>query len=974
MSPSQLLVWALTLVNYHHALPSTQAGKVDLSYANPRKAYQKNHWNSLRQSSFRIRGKQTDRKSIVNFIIRIPQQSLQSIVAKYILLRGSVRARAAQSSAQNDTMKLDDHFSEAELVFLFKRGYSPVDVRQWARALLARSVYSSAKHLGLGKDRHACYGSREVPLFLVLFLLRRRLIMARTLKLILLHLWRRHDDFAQHFYKGREDEETISPMLVGSVTSGEKVYKNSILERGPTNFILVVRLIRQALAVWPAATVNIAALAIELLEGKPPGGLAGPGVTLSNEQIARLSDWYNRILLLLSHPAAIDRYKSTVFLQRAQFDLLRHMAEHRPPLIVTQEGYRSIVRVQLARPKTSKEQDWANLKAKTWPPWKADKTGLDAEKGLEYSLTRAAMAIRRMQEAGYGATTWEDIAKVYTGWNTDGTPTIQRRFLLRPPPEPPKRSDPSEGKRLQGELWAARIRATRTVREAWACFLSSKDQKVPGRSAIYTSMLEKLVYEERRLAVDNKLHPITTELSGAEEVRKQCSFDGLPLPGDGNEVHAPPTSPLESMYLPSEPPSVATLLDEMMKCKIKVSEACLRFMIDNAGSLRQVLSYLQKAAQGRKYRHLTEPQKRYWLHHKSSMTTLTSLVRAYCRFSVEDPFDTIPRRYAQFYSIDGWVLYKQKSFFHAIRLLEELRPHHRPVWNSALGSLRTEMEFVDTEAYGPSADAINRIMSFVIARRLVSTMRGIGLDPDTYTFMPICSVVERAVIASYKFKAQAENAGLNMQSDRWVLPAKAFQVADEVIAKGSSYLMDTFVFLAHGTENVGRSPDGLLNHKRPSDGFSDELNCDSHTLLDFEESTDPQDPSMPRLLHTPSPVALHAFVRALGLAKDFTALLNLTRWMVHHKSELDIQLDETRNGRKQMRLTIVALAVFMERSSFRVDPDSAVSDPLQDLVSECRLLIDNAGGDWARWPADQEIEAYLAPRGKLEADEWLQYL
>ncbi|KAL9096403.1 MAG: hypothetical protein Q9165_001400 [Trypethelium subeluteriae] len=893
------------------------------------------------------------------------QTSLHLIVAKYIHSLGQAGSSILEvydRSARDGRISV---LSEPDLALLQKRGYSVSDVKAWSSILLSRSDLYASRRLSLLQGTARKIKAPEPPIFLVLFLLRRQYISAKALKYLLLHVWKRHDMFARYHLKHREDEETSEPTLASNISAARR-YRNAMLEQRSSNFLIITRLVRHALRVWPAAVVNVASLATKLLEGDTSGDLDEAGTKLSDEQIAHLSNLYNRLLWLLSHPSSISKYSSTTFQQRAQFDLVRHMAEHRPPLTITQEGYRGIVRVQLAQAKTHQEQDWANLKSKTWPPWKEDKTGLDAEKGVEYSMTRALMAIRRMQEAGYNTTAWEDLVTIFAGWDTDGTPTIQYRFLVRPPPEVVKQSAQSEDDRLQVQIWAARIRATRTVREAWACFLSWREQNSSRRAAIHAAMLEKLVYEEKRRRLDAGAAVSSTGASQANGTQKRTS-EKLPLPGDGREVHPPPVSPLETIYLASEPPSAEKFFNAMIKNNVLVPDASLALVMDSASSLQQALSYLQKTWQGSTFRDLLTPSKGRSMNSKWSKTIFTSLIRAYCRFSHECPYTLPSSAGTHLDSIDGWTLERQQSFLHAVQLLEELKLQYRPAWNVALDCLRVEKKFTAPEAYGTQTSAVNRVISFSVARRLFDSMRRIGLDADSTAFLSLCVITEHAIIASFKIMTKEGELSSSARVNEKALPGRALDVTDEIISEGSYYLQNIFVSLVGGTSGSDRS-NGSAETEREGQGASGDHQEALQIVTNYQISVNSLSPSIPRLLNTPSPATLHAFVRALGLAKDFDTLRNLTRWMVDHKPELDNQVRGARNGRRQLRNTIIALAIFLEKSSFRVK-----AEELQQAAIQCKTLIEGVGDEWDGWPSEQEIEAYLVPRGKPGADEWLQF-
>lgn len=153
--------------------------------------------------------------------------------------------------------------------------------------------------------------------------------------------------------------------------------------------------------------------------------------------------------------------------------------------------------------------------------------------------------------------------------------------------------------------------------------------------------------------------------------------------------------------------------------------------------------------------------------------------------------------------------------------------------------------------------------------------------------------------------------------------------------------------------------------------------------------------ALPRLLATPGPALLHAYIRALGWLGDHDGLVILVEWMVEHRAELAAKRAQDRNGEVMMRRAVVALRVFLERSWLpqfaqpqephtdnedgTLDAD-AVDDtrpqPKQsphdlrlrnlrrlesgastDMIEKVEHLV-NSVEDWSGWPSDEEVERY----------------
>src|SRR5947207_8058093 len=314
--------------------------------------------------------------------------------------------------------------------------------------------------------------------------------------------------------------------------------------------------------------------------------LIGPNgrdtLPMQPERAQRLCHIYNRILTLLSLPASANPFRAVAIQQQAQFRLLRKMNEFHPKLLVTREGFRALAKVQVAHKKTNAERRWARFKALSWPPWKENKSGVDAESSSAGSLSRAIEVLSRMVESGYNTLTWEKQAQVLAGWDTDRSPTIQRRKLLDRPPLIRSIASLDDGLLVDPdrdhEIWAARISATRTVKEAWACFCSFEkncptdglhfSRPTPERLAPWHAMFERLFYSGKEIPGDH--------------------ID----PGDGKETYPEPISPHDFLYVPTEPPSVSDLFNRMVAKGLNPAGRLLADLVDHAPTVAEAFKYI----------------------------------------------------------------------------------------------------------------------------------------------------------------------------------------------------------------------------------------------------------------------------------------------------------------------------------------------------------------------------------------------
>ncbi|KAF4635135.1 hypothetical protein G7Y89_g2968 [Cudoniella acicularis] len=99
---------------------------------------------------------------------------------------------------------------------------------------------------------------------------------------------------------------------------------------------------------------------------------------------------------------------------------------------------------------------------------------------------------------------------------------------------------------------------------------------------------------------------------------------------------------------------------------------------------------------------------------------------------------------------------------------------------------------------------------------------------------------------------------------------------------------------------------------------------------------------IPKILHSISGPHLHAYVRALGVAKDFPGILSVLQWMVSNSEELNQIAIQARNGPKLIRRVFVAMKLILANS---------------DHATEAQRLVESVE-NWDGWPQDFEVDLY----------------
>ncbi|EXJ88927.1 hypothetical protein A1O3_01991 [Capronia epimyces CBS 606.96] len=437
-------------------------------------------------------------------------------------------------------------FDGASLQVLAENGFDVTDVVSWSWILSSDSVdLAVQRYTVLAADlRKTRKGI--IPKFVLLQLLRASYVGHFALK------------------------EVIKSVLADLQISQEK--KQYSGWGWVTRVCLVIRLLRHARRVAPDCLDDIA-----LIIGHLFSDYYKAGRTLERPELQRLTHIFNRFLTLIAFTPAKSPFNAYRQQQNAQLALVRLMVTFQPQLPITREGYRALISVQLLHRKTKHERTWAEAKSPSWPPWRQIRSGI--EQDLEYpgKESRVMKLLRRMNEAGYAHGEWEKSAAVLAGWDTDKSPTIQTRAILTRPTRPwttsPRRARSSDGP----ALWAARIRATRSRREAWASFCAYEKSTDPTDASKmefqpYFAMLEKLL---------------------VHAVEKDCHTASAYTPGDVKEVFQDSSNPRDLIYIEKDVPSVEEFYQQMLRMGVKPGGNLLSGLLKSAPNISAGFSYIQ---------------------------------------------------------------------------------------------------------------------------------------------------------------------------------------------------------------------------------------------------------------------------------------------------------------------------------------------------------------------------------------------
>jgi hypothetical protein len=911
---------------------------------------------------------------------RLEKLSLQVVLSRYITTLDAHLSRKydLRYHGSNHISGIDEAlgwvFDNKTLLFLSTKGYSVQDLMAWTWILKAHKPYLAALRLLSLENHYAAERNdrpRRVPFFIVKILLHRENLDLNAFRVLLAYC-------LAHI-----NQQPI-PAIASAVKQGLEAMEcdtGSISERSGKGLdasiamSLVTLLLDHARRLWPVVQFNIArsfALFLTCATDHPSAGFR------KKERLNRLrTRYFNTCLSMLSIPSKHSPFLSTSTQQRAQFELLKAMAAHDPVLPVSRAGYQAVVAVQLAHKKTEAERRYADYKAPSWPPWKSDRLGIDSKRGSDGMKSRAMQVMSQMKDAGYSFTLWEDVASILAGWDVDGSPTIQTRRLASPTKF---LQGPSKSSIDDPAIWAARIRATRTLREAWACFLSHQDQNLLPSEIVYHAIAEKLAF--RRIAMERDFDRNNTS-----------------LPGDGLEVFAEPASQRDVIYVRTEPPSLEDFIKQMVSQGIRPGPRFLAFLLGSSKTFHSGLNYLACSTLS------TRQLKALCLvwpgtYDSAAMYTLKRLrkmeprlfhafIKFLCKFSNFDSIrfagitvgraDTFPILMGK--SLSGSTrgtlfsyghghgevvkTHHPRTLHHAVHLLRNLKPRQASVWLMLLQALAApRMSSKDRM----TRRDLQKFLTWHEVLEVVRWMARIDVEPGMQGLLILCKSYTNFVSAGIRDPTAAEE-GLSlineMKRQNEIELSSTPRTFEESVYEG------LHVLKSHFDRLVLPQPEMVFDQDRAGEESDDD---------DAKVSDLP----IPFMLQVPTPVVLHAFVRALGAAEDYDGVINLLQWMSRCAPALKECADELSNGERMMRRTLAAVRVFLEGtwdvealrrahhdseadtrliertdgSSLPSDQDSVPPEFSDPYVEEAYKIIERTEV-WGPWPTDAEVRQYL---------------
>ena len=922
-TPSSTLISALRETGHVRATPGVSRSSkkyVDHSYI-----------TALKLERRKYRGDRRRHFSYYEEAHDVPSEiTLQSILSNYIRLCHPTSAQDQLTGSGNEADEsILQVFNEESLRLLSKRGYDIEDIVSWAWIITAPNSGLAASRLLVASNQPHSLSRATVPTFVFLLMLRRPRASHWAVKLLVIHAWDRLENrfnpdwqsIAVALNNQSSIVPTRDPTASPSATHQEARFPVMSLQ---TIVIMVIRLLRLANRYWPPAIPSI----VEMLTSHVTGN---SGIryqnsdNLSVDLISRLTFLFNRLLKLLARPTSAYPFMSIAHQERAQFNIIRKMTEFQPALTVNQEGYRAIISVQLAHRKTLSERNWAFLKSKAWPPWREDKLGISIRKSDGLKISRANQALRNMGEAGYSSGPWENAAGILSGWDTDQSPTIQKRTILSPGVGIRLQAGREiQSPPLQSFIWEARIKATRTIEEAWACFLSYQEEAdiYPN---VYGAMLEKIAFEEKRKK--------DLECAVTSHGRLQDQ-DSSPASGDMLELESSSMNPREMTYTRTPPPSFSTFAWSMIDKGIEPNGRILGVMLDNAINIDEGFRFV--SASSLQHNHVKQLQGLEEIDPKN-LIIARPVFTAFIGLLIKCRHASIPRNIG--HNATPELLRKQQpALSHAVQLVLMVKPPYTAPWNMLLSAVAEKSLRLGQTRHSSNLDQDLECWASLFS--IVVEMEEAEVAIDFSTFHILCA----------KFEKMCRHHKLRIGTGRQVYDGNADR---DLVEDAWS------VFTKQGLSKLKRLFKNLvsLDLKHTASHENTEITLSSRSTLSAKAGQS-SSALLPLLLHLPSPANTHVFMRVLGSARDDDGIIDFLRWMAFASSELEAITRELRNGPRLFRFALIAARVYLERSWTEFVDHGPVEDKASDsAILEASSII-NSVESWGGWATEDEVHEY----------------
>jgi hypothetical protein len=378
------------------------------------------------------------------------------------------------------------------------------------------------------------------------------------------------------------------------------------------------------------------------------------------------------------------------------------------------------------------------------------------------------------------------------------------------------------------------------------------------------------------------------------------------LPGDMKEVLPDPLSTLHYVYLSEPVPGYRELFRRMQTLHIKLSNRLLAFLLETCPDFDMGLDLLDMARTkfGGRIGQILDGI------HDQDVTTqpipdylLKAIINFLCRYG---HFNHSPPQNIDFLPVEQHVLQfrsnRQYLVEYAYMLLKHYRPRYRPAWAIMIEKLTRQRGLT----------RIGSVARYRLICHLLEHMEQVDLDVDDEIFRLACTATLYAAQTMDRRFASTEDK-------RHILPTASPRLRTLFNSLVGAHV-DTQSPTSHQAGNV-----------------------------------------VPP--HIPGLAELHAYVRALGILRDYEGLYSFTTWLTKHHAEVTSRAEAQRSGRNILFKTLVALRLAVGNGGSASGNDYTSGAP-GDIALLIKTKIDSVE-QWGGWPAREYVDMYI--KGHLKS-------
>ncbi|CAK7236147.1 hypothetical protein SBRCBS47491_009538 [Sporothrix bragantina] len=896
----------------------------------------------------------------------------QSMRLPVVALQMMLRHDEAQRPTSLSDSLCDPETWRMRLNSLAFKGITENDIQHWLWVL---SAQDSDERIA----RFVADEARPKPVFMLFQLLRRDETFHKGRSLTGLYNY-----IARHHVNSRM-RLSASELPFGAVRRAV----DPALNMAPDTFATLLRLlVHHYIRLWPSALPAVARLVVSYVETLPHMVKRG-----EQQAFADACRIFNYALVLFQRKSPVSPVFQMRYNWRAQKVLLAMSTTLPRPLFINRAGFRAIRRVLLALGKSPAERNVALRMARTWPPYRRNWDGRDEQRQAQDDFSRSAQAGVLMREAGYAEVEHDRALGVLGGVLPGESPTVQTRSLS------PRTWTGFRASLNVFSTWAARVKATRDVNEAWHEF-----QTAPGNMdgdgrplrpsiQVYAEMFKKLV------AMPVEFY--TAAGSSSSQGQAVGRHGKELLPGDAKEVYPVNDATLTAFEKQRlRPPTVAVLYAQMLHDDIRPVGDCLSVLLQNAPTLEAAMKYLHdspldKAAIAAlklpRASHISPPPDSNTNTHAHS-SPFSSTRQSSRRFKRQQPLEperpitlellrNIPLpilnayiflmcRFQPRLTAEAARLGKQRRtalIHHAIQLsarrlppsIEEGRTY-KATWHTIMRTLAQPKLMVSPQ--NTNDRRFHDTESLYLALRVFDQVSQAG-GVDVILFDSLCKVMQKSLRWTDPTLVMAPATDPVEDTDEGQIPASQSTTPPPAVNQRESELLQT----AHASLVAAFEEMTILS------SFETDLTGSP------DSSTPPLAPHHPATPHNITAGMLQAYLQTLGYLGDTEAMTRAMHWVLRTWDDWTV-LEDAKNPDDGQHATmgrvLIMYRAFVEGLEATPDPTTSPVNG-EDVVPGSQVAsvkdhltqLQRRGCMW-HWPSSYDADQYVRWHRKEHNEEF----